>query len=192
MVKRTLQRIVVIGALFPMHGCTIATYELRDELKASDRQASCDITFSFELESSSHTNTYGTNQHVDEALKELKIDYINSTIEALNKLDCSAKYSEDADRSILSIYVKRQVQLSALPQEWLTGLSFGLIPSWGTRYSQFIFTFDNKQSEKTFTYEVDQNSYNHLILFPVFWVTFFTADEQGVYRSAIANFIKSN
>jgi hypothetical protein len=37
---------------------------------------------------------------------------------------------------------------------------------------------------------VDTKSYNHLILFPVFWINFFTLDERRVYKDALTNFLE--
>lgn len=189
--NRIIQKLAVIGTLFMLYGCTVANYQLRNELLESREQSTCDITFTLELESSAYTNTFGANPHEVEALNALKSSYIDSTKEAMRDLGCNSIYTDDAASANFTIKVKRQIQLSALPQEWLTGLSLGLIPSWGTRYDQFIYTFENKESKKSFSYEVDQNSYNHLVLFPVFWVTFFTLDEQKIYKSAITNFVKS-
>lgn len=188
---RIIQKLAIICALFVLYGCTVANYQLRDELQESTERSTCDIAFTLELESAAYTNTFGANPHEVEALNPLKSSYIDSTKEAMSELGCNSIHTEDAASANFTINVKRQIQLSALPQEWLTGLSLGLIPSWGTRYDQFVYTFENKVSKKSFSYEVDQNSYNHLVLFPVFWVTFFTADEQKIYKSAITNFVKS-
>lgn len=175
-----------------LSGCSIVTYELRDELPETNSAASCDITFLLDLDSSSHTNSFGANPHQVEALKELRESYITSTTNTLNDLGCIAKQTPIIAEANFSVNISRQLQLSALPQEWLTGLSFGLIPSWGTKYEQYVFTFTHNDSGQTYSYKIDQNNYNHIILFPVFWVIFFTADEQEAYKSALINFIKSS
>lgn len=77
-------------------------------------------------------------------------------------------------------------QLSALPQEWLTGLSLGLIPSWGTRPAEVRFSFS--QESRTAAYVVDHKTVNHLVLFPVFWITIFLTDEGKAFENALADF----
>ena len=178
-------------ALF-LSGCTIVTYELRDELPENSSVAPCDITFTLDLQSGSHTNSFGANPHQVEALKELQQSYITSTTKTLSELGCISNQASNSSEANFSVNVSRQLQLSALPQEWLTGLSLGLIPSWGTKQGQYVFTFTNNDSGQTYSYKIDQNNYNHIVLFPVFWVTFFTADEQGAYKRALTNFIKSS
>ena len=176
-----------------INGCSVVTYEPREELPEAKIVDSCKITFSLDLQSGHSTNSFGKKLHEIEALKELKEKYIKSTLSTLTSLGCSANQTLNKEDSNFSINVSRQLQLSALPQEWLTGLSFGLIPSWGTKYGQYVFTFTHNERGKSFSYQIDQHNYNHIILFPVFWVTFFTADdEQRAYTNVLTNFVKSS
>lgn len=189
--KCILSKVVILVTLF-LSGCSIITYELRDELSETKSMDSCDISFTIDLQSGSHTNSFGEKKHKDERLKNLKESYITSTISTLSKLGCTTKKAPSVADSNFSIKVSRQLQISALPQEYLTGLSFGLIPSWGTKYGQYTYTFTHNGSGQSYSYKIDQNNYNHLVLFPVFWVSFFTADEQEAYKDALTNFIKSS
>lgn len=182
----------LILSTFFLSGCSIITYDLRDELPKGEEQSSCNISFALDLKSGSHTNTFGAKPHEIEALEKLNQHYVASTLNTLSNLGCKASQAPSVAEANFTIQVSRQLQLSALPQEWLTGLSFGLIPSWGTKYGQFVFTFTNNGSGHSYSYTVDQNNYNHIILFPVFWVLFFTANEQKAYISALTNFIKSS
>jgi len=118
--------------------------------------------------------------------------YYESTKEIFNKIGCSANYVENEKAANFKIKVVRYKHLSALPQEWLTGLSFGLIPSWGTRENEYQYTFENVNKNKANTYYVDKHSFNHIILFPIFWVSFFTIDEDKVYKEALTNFIEGS
>lgn len=181
----------ILVTLF-ISGCSVVTYELRDELPIANNLSTCDISFTLDLQSGTHTNSFGAKPHEVEALEKLKESYITSTLTTLSDLGCIARQASNSTDSNFAVEVSRQLQLSALPQEWLTGLSFGLIPSWGTKYGQYAFTFTHNGSGKTYTYNIDQNNYNHIILFPVFWVSFFTANEQGAYTDALTNFIKSS
>lgn len=181
----------IIFSLF-LSSCSIITYDIRNELPEVENGESCKIAFTLDLQSGHSTNSFGNQAHENEVLKELEENYIKTTLNTLNSLGCSSKQAKNISESNFTINVSRQLQLSALPQEWLTGLSLGLIPSWGTKYSQYVFTFTHEGSGKTHSYQIDQNNYNHLILFPVFWVTFFTTDEQRAYTNALTNFIKSS
>ena len=82
--------------------------------------------------------------------------------------------------------------MSALPQEWLTGLTCGAIPSWGTRYGEFKYRFENTPRQTSHTYFVDRPAFNHIIVFPVFWVSFFWPDEIDLYKKALANFLDNS
>lgn len=173
-------------------GCSIVTYELREELPETTTIGACDITFALDLKSGYHTNSFGAELDQIKEFKMLRQSYINSTKNALSDLGCVSKQAKKLSEANFSIDVSRQLQLSALPQEWLTGLSLGLIPSWGTKYGQFVYTFTNSDKGQKYSYKIDQNNYSHISLFPVFWLTFFTADEQRSYKRALTNFIYSS
>lgn len=173
-------------------GCSIVTYDLRDELAETQRQPGCDIAFALDIQSSHQTNSLGPTPHQSEEIERIRQGYVTRTLDTLGDLGCSVAEAPSEAEPNLLINISRQLQLSALPQEWLTGLSFGLIPSWGTKYGQYSFTFIRADIGHTHTYIVDQRNYNHLVLFPVFWITFFTADEQRSYANALANFAKSS
>lgn len=181
-----------IFLVLSLSSCSVVTYDIREEQPEVESVGTCNIAFSLNLQSGSSTNSFSKQPHEIEALQALEEDYIKSTLSTLKELGCSAKQASSIEDSNFSINVSRQLQLSALPQEWLTGLSFGLIPSWGTKYGQYVFTFTHNESGQSYSYQIDQNNYNHIILFPVFWVTFFTADEQRAYTNALTNFIKSS
>jgi hypothetical protein len=185
-----IYKLLMLAILF-LSGCSIISYDLRDKLLESELQSSCNISFILELKSGSHTHNFGAKPHETEALKQLNQDYVTSTLNTLSGLGCNVSQASRVAEANFIIHVSRQLQLSALPQEWLTGLSLGLIPSWGTKHGQFVFTFTNSDKGRSYTYTIDQNNYNHIIFFPVFWVTLLTADEQKAYVNALTNFIKS-
>ena len=189
--KCIISKLLMLTTLF-LSGCSIITYDLRDELSEGELQSSCNISFALDLKSGSHTNSFGAKPHETEALKQLNQKYVTSTLNTLSDLGCNVNQAPSVAEANFIINVSRQLQLSALPQEWLTGLTFGLIPSWGTKYGQFVFTFTNNRGGQSHSYTIDQNNYNHIVLFPIFWVTFFTANEQEAYVSALTNFIKSS
>ncbi len=77
----------------------------------------------------------------------------------------------------------------ALEQEYCTGLTFGLIPSWGTRPNEFCYTFELVGEKAAHCYYIDGKSYNHVILFPLFLINLITLDESRVYRKALHNYL---
>ncbi len=177
--------------LFP--SCTIATPQIRNILNSNtthNHHELCDIRFSIFIKSNSRTNTYGMKEDKQEWVQRLRDKYIKSTINIFKQEGCSAAYAENDEDANFIIRVERLQDLSALPQEYLTGLSFGLIPSWGTRPSQFVYSFEDTRSARKHKYVIDVRSYNHLVLFPFFWVNFITATELGVYEKCITNFIE--
>jgi len=184
-------RVLLVFAALTLQACTIAYYDLRNRLENPlTSRAACHSTYSIDLASGSYTNTFGLRETGRQRLQQAKDKYIADTRDVLGSKGCRAAYVEKEDEAILQVRIQHLGHISALPQEWLTGLSFGLIPSWGTRPSEYTYSFKHTPTGKSHTYTVDSKSYNHLILFPVFWITFFTLDERGVYKDALENFLE--
>lgn len=192
--KTQIRKFFVFLSILSLQACSIAVNHIRNPLPndAHANRGVCNIKYSLVIDSDAFTITYGKNNTEPSRLNEIKEKYILATKEALQSIGCKSEYSDNAVSSNLIINIERHHNNSALPQEWLTGLSFGLIPSWGTRPAQYTYSFTNKENEESHSYVVDQKSYNHLILFPVFWITFITADEYKTYKEAIINFIKNS
>lgn len=93
------------------------------------------------MKSNYHTNLYGKqpDDHT-EKLATIKENYINSTLKTLNNLGCNAKQTTNVADSNLSISINRQLQLSALPQAWLTGIS--------QRLPKLLFWFPHQISHR--------------------------------------------
>jgi hypothetical protein len=183
-------RVLMILGAFLLQSCTVAYYDLRNELKGPEKpKLSCFVKYSVDLVSGGYTNTFGFKETKKEWMEKEKQRFVADTRDVLSAKGCEAAYVQDENSATLQIQVKHLAYVSALPQEWLTGLSFGLIPSWGTRPSEYTYVFDDKSSGWSHTYTVDNKSYNHLILFPVFWISFFTLDENRVYKNALNNFL---
>lgn len=177
-----------------LQACTIAVNNIRDPLPKTTQthKSTCNINYSLVIDSAVFTNTFGKENAEGARIQKIKNNYIVATNEALQSIECHTDYTDNPASSNLVIGIKRQTDVSALPQEWLTGLSLGLIPSWGTRPAQYIYTFTNKTDGKSHSYIVDLKTYNHIILFPVFWISFFTADEYRTYKKALINFINNS
>src|SRR6266513_2298832 len=184
-------RLVIALGTFALQSCTIAYYNLRNELEGDAKpKSSCTFKYSVILTSGRYTNTFGLRETEKERLQREKERYVADTRDVLVAKGCDVAYVERDEDATLQVHVEHLAYISALPQEWLTGLSFGLIPSWGTRKSENKYSFNNKSSSKSHSYTVDTKSYNHLILFPVFWISFFTLDESRVYKDALNNFLE--
>jgi hypothetical protein len=106
-------------------------------------------------------------------------------------LDNSASVQSSA-RPALEIKISEFSMGGACAQEYLTGLSLGLIPSWCTRSNLLKFNFVlNKDNgfcrEKT--YSIGSTSFSHLILIPF---SIFEADNQplSLYQAALKDFLQ--
>ena len=190
----SLKLTMLIALFAALQGCTVAYYKTDDDLTKSAKSvlpANCEITYSLEIHAAELKLTTGVTEK-DEWAAKAKPQYIASTNKVFKRHGCIAKFEEDSDKSDFVAKILITPYHSALAQEWLTGLSFGLIPSWGTRPSEYTYEFTNRLNSGHHSYSIDNVSFNHLILFPVFWVTFFTLDEQRAYENALNNFIENS
>lgn len=82
----------------------------------------------------------------------------------------------------------------ACGQEYLTGLSLGLIPSWCTRENLFKFDF-TLNNEHDFcrqkTYSINATTFSHLVLIPF---ALFEADKRplAIYQAALKDFLQKS
>lgn len=84
----------------------------------------------------------------------------------------------------LEINIKQKSGGGACSQEYLTGLSLGLIPSWCTRHDLYHYLFKlyrNSQLCSKNEFSVDETSYSHLIFLPVGLIQI----AQGVYSEPV-------
>lgn len=178
--------------LVTLQGCTVAYYKTDDNLntfRENTSEKSCVINYSLAISAERRKLTTGTKEMISWA-NEAKAKYLASSEKVFKEQDCSANYEEDEGKASFIINVKIFPYHSALPQEWLTGLSFGLIPSWGTRQKEYTYAFTNKVESTHQLYSIDNVSFSHIVLFPVFWITFWTPDELRAFEKALENFIK--
>ena len=185
---------VLLSIVLILQGCTVAYYKTDDELnssKASLSKGKCNIEYFLEISAEMRQRTTGTNERTEWAEKA-ESKYINSIEKVFSSVGCSSNQAPAKENANFIINVKISPYYSALGQEWLTGLSFGLIPSWGTRPNEYTYTFSNLENSASHEYSIDNVSFNHLVLFPVFWLTFFTLDETKEFEDALENFIKNS
>lgn len=191
--KNQMKAIILI--LFVLHftSCTIVHYKITNELakEKSHTHSQCDINYFLVFTSGIYTNTFGDQKDSDKRALELQKKYEESIEKVLSYKGCKINKADSANAANFIIQVKRQLFMSALPQEWLTGLSFGIIPSWGTRPEQFVYTFEDKKTGTKHSYIIDEKSYNHLVLFPVFLFTYSKLTEFNVFEETFTNFIEN-
>jgi hypothetical protein len=193
-VKTLIRNCLPFLSILLLQACTIAVNNIRNPLpnNTETSKSTCNIKYSLVIDSAVFTNTFGKSNTEYTQVNKIKTKYIAATNEALQSIGCHSVYTDNPKSANFVIDIKRQNYVSALPQEWLTGLSLGLIPSWGTRPAQYLYAFTNKADGKSHSYTVDIKSYNHIILFPVFWISFITADEYRTYKKALINFVKNS
>ena len=59
----------------------------------------------------------------------------------------------------------------------------------GTRLAIYVYWSENANIGNPHRYTVEAKSYNHVILFPIFWITYFIANARGVYKEALTHFL---
>ena len=175
--------LLVLAATF-LTGCTVGWLDLR-KIDAAEAAWNCPSSAAVTYSRANFTNTFGANQADSKHNQEMARRYELIAKEVLNELGCSTA----GQGSPLVVKIEQVQYLSALPQEWLTGLSFGLIPSWGTRPAEAQFTFEH--GEKSAVCVVDDTRINHLVLFPVFWVSFLLVDYEREFRQALRDYAKA-
>lgn len=175
-----------------LQSCSVSYYKHRNELLATTDylpSSDCTISYSLAIRSSLTTNTYGTIEN-RKRINKMKSDYLPSIERVFQHYGCNAESESDQTKSNFHILIEESPKVSALPQEWLTGLSFGLIPSWGKRPAELTFEFTDKQKEISKKYIIDTISISHISLFPIFWLTFFTLDNNKTFEKSLSEFIE--
>ena len=181
--------------MISLQGCTVGWYSLQDvseEVAAGNNKTwNCPANFELDVNMNYYTNTYSNKKAKPENISKIKRQLSLSTEKALKDLGCLSGNDLGATKNkILFIKVTEQKYLSALPQEWLTGLSFGIIPSWGTRPGLWQFEFKQGDYERTFS--VDDTRFNHLIALPVFWLSFPLMNIESEFEKALNEFVSAN
>jgi hypothetical protein len=187
--KTFLNVICIFVSIFTLQSCTLEYYQIRNELNnnlSSEPKYLCDVLFSVDVQTEIPWRT-------KENLRKAENEYIQATKKVFNKKGCIANYTEN-ESSLnykISIYIREQ-PFPISPQVWLTLLSLGLIPSWGTSPEVFSYTFENTQNKKENKYIIDLVYFNHLILVPIFFLSEgnrFHKIEKHIYMQTLRDFI---
>lgn len=173
-----------------LQSCTVAYFSIDNELTKPSLQYKQEHKVAYYV-SVTGQPVYKTmtREYSPQKLQNMCAWYGELTQKVFDREGLVASCTTNKEEASFLIAVKATPFRSALPQEYLTGLSFGLIPSWGTRYDEYSYTFEKTGEKKAHSYYVNAKSYNHLILFPIFWVDFFTCDESRVYEKALRNYL---
>jgi hypothetical protein len=118
-----------------------------------------------------------------------------SAYEATKKIIPNAKNSiakpTALNRPELEIIISEYSSGGACTQEYLTGLSLGLIPSWCTRHELFNFHFilnNNHGFCRQKYYSISSTTFSHILLVPF---AIFNAEDQPLtlYQAALKDFL---
>jgi hypothetical protein len=185
--------LILVTISLMLQACTVARYDLKNKFSVpaplfkEGEKTEYYISLSAKPEQLTRDANYSADQ-----IKKIRLKYSESTQKVFDQEGIPAAETPNRDSAAFLICIKSTPYFSALPQEWLTGLSFGLIPSWGTRHNEYSYTFEKIGAKSEHTYTVDNKSFNHLVCFPVFWTMFFTLDESRVYEKALRNYLIKN
>jgi hypothetical protein len=181
--------LIVLGFLF-LQGCTVGWLVMRPEKEMVTPVAwNCPVNVVIKY-SGGNERRNGELQEYDIVKSKKKEDaFRRTTFELLKKYKCNAvEGSRITSGEQLEIDVEERQFIYAVDVEYLTGLSFGIIPSISTRPAELRFRF--RQGGRDSTYVVDEKRFNHLIATPVFWLTFLLENEQGRFEEALEEFMK--
>jgi hypothetical protein len=192
--RRLLGHALVVGLVaLALQSCSIWRFDLRNKLEnVGPGRPSCEIRYSITVASAYNPQTVDGREFQERMLRKARDKYVADTGDVLRGKGCGTAYVEHNDEATLEIRIEDRSRLKSLPQEWLTILSFGLIPSWTTRKSEYVYSFTDKASGTTHRYTVDTKGYNHLILTPLYFIWVFTLDkdQRNVYKDALTNFLE--
>jgi len=195
--KNTRTWVAVFISALLLQACSVSYLQLRNELKenpSSGYGQPCNVKYSIFIEGYRKRADAGNAawMYLDSFHEDRLQEYIKTTEEIIRGKRCIANYvgsEEDAD---LKIRIVNSGYRGAAPQDWLTGLSLGLIPSWKTEEDVYKYSFVSVSTKRGHSYSVDRKTFAHLVLFPIFWITFITSDDIADYKKALANFLENS
>ncbi len=195
--KNTRRWVAVFISALLLQACSVSYLQLRNELKenpSSGYGQPCNVKYSIFIEGYRKRADAGNAawMYLDSFHEDRLQEYIKTTEEIIRGKRCIANYvgsEEDAD---LKIRIVKSGYRGAAPQDWLTGLSLGLIPSWKTEEDVYKYSFVSVSMKRGHGYSVDRKTFAHLVLFPIFWITFITSDDIADYKKALTNFLENS
>jgi len=169
-----------------MNGCSLLNYELQptqptpssltDTILRKDN-----VTFSI---------SFNENVRAMEN-KDKYLEIIKAVFEQKNvKYQESEKPSKSKNHLSVEIWYN---YVETLPQENLTDYSFGIIPSWGTRYGMYRYRFtlyENGKEMKTVFTGINKTSFKWVLVIPLIWMNNYTNEKPyELFEKSLTNFI---
>ena len=171
---------------FLLQGCTIVYHVPRttrvDEVAI--KRNTCEFTYSIELNVPYSASLSQKRHNKYKEMTQKVLDDTGCIHQESNKPGVNGQHLE------VTILTRG---FETLPQTWLTGLSFGIIPSWSTTPGAYMyrFTVTSQGNEFIGTYSVDVKTINHILVFPVIWINAFTFRQPDtMYEESLRDFFK--
>ncbi|AZV26870.1 hypothetical protein CT157_12915 [Pseudomonas syringae] len=179
--QRIANGLTVICIAILCSGCTSYTSQPTIDEHAGAGKAEIISSYSYEMDTPLKVSRFGKDTYAatQKAIPDAK--------------DVSARPTNSPPPT-LEIKVSEFPFGGACGQEYFTGLSFGLIPSWCTRENLFKFDF-TLNSDHGFcrkkTYSIGSKSFAHLILVPF---ALFEAENRPltIYQTALKDFLQES
>ena len=188
--------ILILLLCFPIQSCTICYFSLQNMIDSKtiksenieNKKENSSFKYSIKIDGIKYFRTM-TSAYTKEEMNKFENEYSKATSEVLSKKHINPIFVSPETKSDLSINIMVTPFVGAVSEEYLTGLSFGLIPTWPTREKQYIFEFENTVTGQRHKYWIDDKRFNHLIAFPFFWINFLMDSPLDKYEEALGNFI---
>lgn len=169
-VSRPTVRVFLFSSYLLLQACSAFHYNIHSDLHSNPHPKvngespsvlnsgdECGIRF--------HVSRFNALSHADPDA-DLLADDVRQTREILERLGCKAEPVNLAKDANLRIEIHDR-GIPDAPQDWLTGLSFGIIPSWKTAPQSVEYRFENTALYRQRVYPVDAVVYSHVLLFPI-------------------------
>ncbi len=194
-----INTILLLFIFVIIQGCSVRYYTLenkisthRESVKNKESYKNKEnLKFSIKVDGERYFRTR-ISKFSHKQLKKIREKYTNVTVELLTAKGYKPEEVAISKGNNLLIDISEVPHIGAVGVEYLTGLSFGLIPSWPTRKQQYIYKFTTIKNMKSHKYWVNDKRFNHLIAFPVFWIIFFVDNPIDKYKEALENFLEHN
>ena len=111
-----------------------------------------------------------------------------ATSSVFNEKGIIPSFVENQQDADIQIKIARD-PFYTLPQEYLTGLSLGIIPSWGTRSDKFGYRIATSTAQ--IIIHVDETTYNHILLTPVCLAELPFVFDTEIYKKALEKYINT-
>jgi hypothetical protein len=124
-------------------------------------------------------------------MKELTNAYTKATKKVLKEKHFHPIQTFNQAKSDLVINISLTPFVGSVGVEYLTGLSFGVIPSWVTLKKQYNFDFKYSKTGQEHKYWVNAFRFNHWVVFPIWWTLFLADNQYDKYKEALLDFIEN-